>query len=347
MKKLITILIVLLIFSSTFFVSAEEPQTLTKKKTIETSDKSYIFDFDKEFILDNIKYKFEDVNYNISKIGEDKKHATKEIVLNDLLKKEDAKFDESYTENSIDYTLDNVTYIDTQINGRKASLFSTINLKTQISQPQVPEQKPIEYMDGVTKEVVKGDLNFNQIKQVTDYNWLDNITIPTTFIIYQAKYYVIEDAYVPYNDVKPALKGYEYPILQHLKADPNSYRIDDMNWKGDVYEKDGILYRDAEVLASQFVADYVANYTGTVSLPPAKGYTAVATYIEEADVMYSIEATATYVEVLPILIPTPKDEILKKILVITGAILLISICLILIFYVLARRRKRTTNKGRK
>ena len=231
--------------------------------------------------------------------------------------------------------LSDVSYSDTVITNRTAEVESTTQSGYVISQPAAANSKTVNYADEQTGQTVTATLPLTSFQVTTPYHWESDVTVPMRVEVYDATFYMLNGRYVPYNDEKPALTGYETDILTVLNLPQESYRITDFLWTGDVYTENGIRYRDAVATGERYVAEYTAYYSDTVALPDAAGYNARLTYsLDSGDTEYTIKATAVY----------EKEESFPVVtVVITVVSILVGIiAIVLILFLIAKKRK--TNK---
>ena len=142
-------------------------------------------------------------------------------------------------------------------------------------------------------------LDFKELQEVDGYAWRNDVSIPMTVSVYNAQFYAIGDKLVPYNEQAPAVQGFEADILRSIGLDPESYAIDNAAWMGAPYQSGETLCRDAVASGRRYAENYRALYESEVALPDAQGWTAVATYEGQSDILsgeteYTVEATAVY-----------------------------------------------------
>lgn len=102
---------------------------------------------------------------------------------------------------------------------------------------------------------------------------------PMTFTDYGAAYYRLsEGVYIPHSETAPSISGYEKDILKYLGLSAQGYTISSAAWKGEPYEKDGVLCRDATMYGQRLVGTTVATYQAKIQLDDVTGYKGTATY---------------------------------------------------------------------
>ena len=235
--------------------------------------------------------------------------------------------------------LSDVSYSDTIITNRIAEIESTTQSGYVISQPAAANSKTVNYADEQTGQTVTATLPLKNVQVTTPYHWESDVTVPMRVEVYDATFYMLNGKYVPYNNQKPALAGYETDILTVLNLPQESYRITDFVWTGDVYTENGIQYRNAVASGERYVAEYTAYYNDTVALPDANGYNATLTYaLDSGDMEYTIKATALYEKLNTGL--TPAQIITMSVV---GVFLLVILIVAILFVI--SKKKKSKEKG--
>ena len=346
MKKIISILLSGMIAASLLIgcssAATEDNNTADENQITESIEYTSLKEdethaFDEELIKDNGTYTLKDVTYET--VSETPVMETQTIEVKDLYEQNiQAQQEESFMNTKgqeVMGKLSDVSYSDTVITNRTAEVESTTQSGYVISQPAAANSKPVNYADEQTGQTVTATLPLTSFQVTTPYHWESDVTVPMRVEVYDATFYMLNGRYVPYNDEKPALTGYETDILTVLNLPQESYRITDFLWTGDVYTENGIRYRDAVATGERYVAEYTAYYSDTVALPDAAGYNARLTYsLDSGDTEYTIKATAVY----------EKEESFPVVtVVITVVSILVGIiAIVLILFLIAKKRK--TNK---
>ena len=156
-----------------------------------------------------------------------------------------------------------------------------------------------------------------------------------TVSVYDAQFYAIGDKLVPYNEKAPAVQGFEADILRSIGLDPQSYTIDTAVWMGEPYQSGETLCRDAVANGRRYAANYRAVYESEVALPDAQGWTAVATYEGESDILsgeteYTVQAVALY----------QRDDTLLIAVSISIAALILLAAIVVLLLLLMKKRER-------
>lgn len=159
---------------------------------------------------------------------------------------------------------------------------------------QIPDQKVTEINDLDTGQTVQATMQLKDKTVIREY-WRDDFVFPITITGYDADVFVLNGIEIPRD---ADLTAYADSFLQYLKLDEDSYRVANIVWDGEPYEKDGVLMRNAVGRGSKFVKDIEATYSGEVKLPAIVGKSWHCVYEEDipADrqTIYTMTATVTY-----------------------------------------------------
>lgn len=311
-------LFIVLLFSvvSPVFAAGGTPSgdgEITKEYTYtaQTPDEKYLVE---GTVIENGKtYQLKDISRTVldEKDITAKKTATEETKYYDLYDKQvnaPGTYQKAVDGRNLTFNLSGTTYTDTVIKGRTATVSGTTDYGYQTFEPKAPKEKEIPYHDTVTGQTVTGTVPLKELRAVEGWSWRPGLEIPITVEIYNAELYELNGKYVPYNDAKPALEGYEGDVLAVLGLDAAHYRITDMEWSGAAYEQDGVLCRRAVVSGDRYTARYEAAYSGSIPLPDAPGYDAVATYTANYEAPtgekeYTMKAVVIYAPVVTASLP--------------------------------------------
>lgn len=347
MKKIISILLSGMIAASLLIgcssAVTEENNTANENQITETveytslkEDETHVFD--EELIKDNGTYTLKDVTYET--VAETPVMETQTVEIKDLYEQNvQAQQEESFINTKgqeVLGKLSDVSYSDTIITNRTAEVESTTQSGYVISQPAAANSKTVNYADEPSGQTVTAVLPLTDFRVTVPYHWEPDVTVPMRVEVYDSTFYMLNSRYVPYNDEKPALAGYEADILNVLNLPEASYRITDFVWTGDVYTENAVQYRNAVATGERYVAEYTAYYSDTVALPDAAGYNAQLTYsLDSGDTEYTIKATAVY----------EKEESFPVVtVVITVVSILVGIiAIVLILFLIAKKRKNKEN----
>ncbi len=353
MKKILIILFSGLLAGSILIGCQSADQQVTDESTtsnqiIESAEytakrENEPYPFEQKLVNANGTYQLKEVSYETLSSKPITKTetitTTKEVT--DLYAKEvDAEKELSFTANGqpVLGTLSDITYQDTVITNRTTTLDAAITSGYVIAQLSPAQTKTTQYYDEPSGQMVTRTLPLTNTALTTPYHWLSDVVVPMQIQVYDASFYKLNGRYVPYNEEKPALTGYESDILTVLNLPQASYRITDFLWNGAVYVKDGILYRNATAIGQRYVAEYTSYYSDTVTLPDAPGYNAVLTYAADVtadtnETEYTINATAVYEKNIGL---SPTQIITISVV---GVFLLIAI-IIGILFILSKHKKQ-------
>lgn len=322
-------------------VKVNEKDITTEQTFTVNSVDNLHYDFEEQIIKDGKKYNLKGVNYNIISTEDIRENQTitHKVDYNNLYSKnanapETLKIMQNGEE--IEVKLTGVDYTETTITGRSERVTAYTDFDYKTVKPDAPKTKIVTYYDDVTKRNVTATLNLKELKAEKDWAWRNDVTIPMTFSFYDSEYYVLGDKYVPYNDEKPGLEGFENDLLNELNLDTYKYRINSVEWVGDKYTLGDMTYRKAVAHGERYVANYIAYYESNVNLPNAKGYNAVANYEAERSVLtgekeYTVSAEAVY---------SPDNTTALAIAGTVGGLILIVLLVIAILYVISKKKER-------
>lgn len=291
--------------------------------------------FDEEIVKDGSTYKLIDITYET--IYSTPVIETKTLEIENLYE-QNAETSPTYSftnarGQTVQGELFGITYSDTIITDRTAEVESTTQSGYVISQPTVATSKTVDYVDEPSGETITVTLPLTAFRMTTAYHWESDVTVPIRVEVYDSTFYMLNGRYVPYNDEKPALAGYESDILTVLNLS-ESYRITDFVWIGDTYTENGIQYRNAVASGQRYVAEYTAYYGDTVSLPDAEGYNAQLTYsINSGDTEYTLKATAVYQKVNTGLTPA------QIITISVAEVFLLVVLIVSVLFVISKKKK--------
>ena len=134
--------------------------------------------------------------------------------------------------------------------------------------PQAAWVTAVDDRSGKEKKVLLPLTNY----RFSDSRWEDGFELEATISDYGADRYdlngTIMDA-LPTEDSEGMQKipseEWETKLLAQAGLERETYRIDGIQWKGEAYEKDGILCRDLKAVGRKRVADCMAVYGGSVN----------------------------------------------------------------------------------
>lgn len=143
---------------------------------------------------------------------------------------------------------------------------------------QIPKQAAVTSRDRITGLQFQKNFPILQMECDREY-WLSDFSFTAVFHSYGADYYQLGEMKIPFNRLKPELKGGEQELLAEIGVKTDRYRILDADWEGDPYlDEGGSLCRNANVSGEKKVADYQVTYGGEIVFPQASGVKCIAVY---------------------------------------------------------------------
>ena len=323
-----------------FASGTQDTTTFKQEQQYVSTDINQKTEFEELLENDNGKYILKNVDYEIiSSIPVPKDNEIiEEKSINDLYEQSDAQFDEEIEiekdGKKIKLKLDTVNFSDTTIKNRTELVSGSVEIKKQITKPVISENKEFSFVDKKLNKTLSPTLQFKNLETTSPNTWVSDVKMPVKIHLYESEFYKLQDKYVPYNAEKPHFKGFENELLQTVSLSPNSYKVDDFNWTSEVFEENGVKYRNAEIIGQRLISDYKLNYESTVNLENAPGYNAVATYIGtdtvDSDVSnHTIKATANY----------ELEENSNHFIIISLALIVIIFFIVLSIYILNKQSK--------
>lgn len=279
-------------------------------------------DYDEKIIEDNTFYKLKKVEYEVidkSQVIVDKS------VLSDLMLDTD-EYDppEKITEDGLIYKLVDVKQIESETLDQEVSGFDDYEKK--ISETDVPQTKTLKVEDLRTGEEMEVECPLSGI-EVLDGGTLIKDSIDVTFEGYNLGVFEWNGNYVRSDDEYP-LKGYEKDLLKSVGLSPSIYSVSSITWKGEPYtDENGVDCRDAVAEIQHYGYLYRANYSSHIKYVK---YEASYENAENDNFNYVIKATAVYEKVVPVT---------QAVFYAGIGILIFCILLVLIMYLVSRRKK--------
>jgi hypothetical protein len=216
----------------------------------------------------------------------------------------------------------------------------------------VPETSEIEVVDNATGQEITTTMPFIKVQSQNE-KWVDTFKFPITISNYDADYFMLGDTKVSKSD---NLVDYKDEFLSYLGLPANKYKISTIDWNGDAYTKNGVLYRTATAFGQKLTYDIVAIYGGEAALPAADGQRYHCRYVNAEmpdSKVYTIKATAHYTHTpsqvedqgfLQNLIEWLKANPIAAFGI--GSIILIAFVLLIIFLMSKKKDKNEEDKNR-
>ena len=196
----------------------------------------------------------------------------------------------------------------------------------KISETDVPQTKTLKVEDLRTGEEMEVECPLSGI-EVLDGGTLIKDSIDVTFEGYNLGVFEWNGNYVRSDDEYP-LKGYEKDLLKSVGLSPSIYSVSSITWKGEPYtDENGVDCRDAVAEIQHYGYLYRANYSSHIKYVK---YEASYENAENDNFNYVIKATAVYEKVVPVT---------QAVFYAGIGILIFCILLVLIMYLVSRRKK--------
>ncbi|MGF6376702.1 hypothetical protein M2140_001780 [Clostridiales Family XIII bacterium PM5-7] len=318
------ILIFTVVFPSQVFAAAKN---VTKEYIFTTGDKDLSkasYTDNQEIKIDGKKYKAIKTEY---KIVNTKKKITKKVTYKNLIKKE---VPETIKKNGETLTLEGSKWTT----NRRNPATGTLTYTGRDSKPDAPKTTDINATlpDG-SVITVTGDLT-GVSQSAGAYTKPFTVTGKFTGDA-DVAYYMLGDVRWPNNTKSPAFEGYETAILNALGLG-DGYKITSAKWNGDYKIENGQTVRYATFSGVRQSSDWVAHYTErmTDNSPSLNTYTAVATYSNMETDLYEVAAIVAYEKV---------GLSMLQIIAIGAGIILAIAAIVLILFVLKKKKKEATN----
>lgn len=289
-------------------IPAYAENTVTIKNTFETTDPD---DTGKDTFKDTyqdkgITYHLTDVDSEIIK--------TEEIEPDIITKEMDGSFDESaMIEPPETIEQDGVTYQLQKKEKKEKQLDSTTKYVERVipftnleDENAVPAKAEIVESDNPGNEVVQ----YMPLLDVTvqKEGWNDTFEFPITVKDYDADVFLLGDVEIPRT---ASFLDYSDAFLDYLGLQKDKYRITSIEWTGEEYESDGVVYRNAIAKGDKYVVDVEARYGGDMVLGGGTVYYYECEYInpeQTGSTVYTVTATGTYTAEEPETEPEPTTE---------------------------------------
>lgn len=159
--------------------------------------------------------------------------------------------------------------------GRSKFVSSRISLVLE-GEWEPPENAEILVEDedtGIKKEYTVPMLEMKE----KDREWTDDFSFSVTVSGYGAETLWLGDMEIPGE--KP-LDQWGPELLLYLGLPAGYYQVEEVEWLGEPYEKEGVLCRDAQARGRKLIRNMEVRYGGQVKLPPAEGLKYYCVYRE-------------------------------------------------------------------
>lgn len=118
--------------------------------------------------------------------------------------------------------------------------------------------------------------------------WSDDFSFSVTVSGYGSEIFRLGDMEI---SGETPLDQYGPELLLYLGLPAEYYQVEEVEWLGEPYEKEGVLCRDAQARGRKLMRNMEVRYGGQVELPPAEGLKYYCVYREILEVEESGEET--------------------------------------------------------
>lgn len=279
-------------------------------------------DYDEKIIENNNFYKLKNVQYEV--LDKSQVIIDRSVVSDLMLETDEYDPPEEIKEDGLIYRLVDVKQIDSETLDQEVSGFDDYEKK--ISEEDVPQTKTLKIEDLRTGEEMEVGCPLSGI-EVLDGGTLIQDSIDITFEDYSLGVFEWNGTYVRSDDEYP-LKGYEKDLLKSVGLSPSIYSVRSITWSGEPYtDENGVNCRDAVAEIQHYGYLYRANYSSHIKYVK---YEASYENAENDNFNYVIKATAVYEKVVPVT---------QAVFYAGIGILIFCILLVLIMYLVSRRKK--------
>jgi hypothetical protein len=279
-------------------------------------------DYDEKIIENNNFYKLKNVQYEV--LDRSQVIIDRSVVSDLMLETDEYDPPEEIKEDGLIYRLVDVKQIDSETLDQEVSGFDDYEKK--ISEEDVPQTKTLKIEDLRTGEEMEVECPLSGI-EVLDGGTLIQDSIDITFEDYSLGVFEWNGTYVRSDDEYP-LKGYEKDLLKSVGLSPSIYSVRSITWSGEPYtDENGVNCRDAVAEIQHYGYLYRANYSSHIKYVK---YEASYENAENDNFNYVIKATAVYEKVVPVT---------QAVFYAGIGILIFCILLVLIMYLVSRRKK--------
>lgn len=275
-----------------------------------------------------------------------------------LLSKDDFKLEDApeeyevlFGEESYIAKRSSIEYEEVENTGRRVSANENIYYRGVDQEPDVADTCQTTVWDEVTGQSVVADIPLVALNKSGDY-WKD-ITEPFEFV---ASNYDATELVMNINGKEVVINKNGSPISSEYFDDmliargmsPDTYKLSSLEWEGEAYEENGVMYRKAVGVCQHKVSDYTAAYSGPVDLPDYTQYNAVVTYKYKTGSQEIIKNTAKYELIeateipteAPTEAPTESSNTLVKVTVISVAVVILALSVVIILYLIQRNKTK-------
>ena len=262
--------------------------------TFQSEDKNATYDFSKRIEIEGVRYRLQDVSYEVESQAHKKipgKVEHKETSVAVPVGTE-ANFEETIVIDDVTYKLDKVKELPAATH--KQDVTSYTDYEYVVTEQSVPDALDVAVVNEKTnvQQTVKCELSDVSF---LEKRWIDS-HIDIQFKDYNSTAFLWQGLKIANDLNKFPLTGYAKELLASVNLSEQNGRILKTYLTSEAYEKEGITYRDAKADIQKEVPVYRASYNGELLTDMI---TYEATYIGDGmvdsdELEYTIKAIATY-----------------------------------------------------
>lgn len=299
--KIILLISVVFLFSSTAVVNAAETITKTEEFTSESKEPEYD-KFDKTIKSEGKEYQLNNIDYEL--LSADKKTEDVErettVTKNNLTEKiYQIGQTDTVTVDGQNYraTLIDVQYETIMKQQRYGEVSGTKEYGLQTSKPTPPSTISLPYYDADTGRNYTISAPMTELK-TTSSLWQDFTYIDIVVSNYTDSQFVFNGNVIKHNGDSVLPSNYYSELLSMAGFNDSKHKISSISWSGEAYKSGSVTYRNARANIQAYASSYTAYYYKRFELEDAPSYNAKLIYkYKEENVLktvYHYKATATY-----------------------------------------------------
>ena len=200
--------------------------------------------------------------------------------------------EKEHVEGNDTYRLVDYEVQEQSLSGRKKHIRDTLLLKDYEGIDEIPETYKVEIADNPFQTVTEFTLPIKETKRVNE-RWEDSFTFDIVVEHADSGLFQIGNEVISLNQTVDPFAGNEGLLLELIGVPNDAYQIDHTAWAGNMYEQNGILYRNAVAYGKKLVYDLEISYEDVLTLPEEEGYQIRARYeLLPKDVSVMSESTS-------------------------------------------------------
>ena len=185
--------------------------------------------------------------------------------------------EEEHVEGNDTYRLVDYEVQEQSLSGRKKHIQDTLLLKDYEGIDEISETYKVEIADNPFQTVTDYTLPVTETKRVNE-RWEDSFTFDIVVEHADSGLFQIGNEVISLNQTADPFAGNEGLLLKLIGVPKDAYQIDHTAWAGNMYEQNGILYRNAVAYGKKLVYDLEISYEDVITLPEEEGYQIRAQY---------------------------------------------------------------------